>query len=193
MQVLLARDDRDEGGAVCHVIERVRTSRRSRGAGLHDRLSLRLSMPGDRSGDDFRVLMFPEPQHPPARGAELRVGLLVPLDVALQLWQPVGPVPLGDRRVQRASVPEAAIDEHGDAASCECDVGSTSPAHRREFDAISKPHRMKSPAHGEFRRCIASAFGAHGSPRSFAGRPGLWRNRSRTLDESTWAPLHWVA
>jgi hypothetical protein len=62
-------------------------------------------------------LMFPNPQHAPAEGAERAGDEAVAGAVELDRVAPEGGVGFGLRGVLRASVPEAAIDEEGELAA----------------------------------------------------------------------------
>lgn len=64
-------------------------------------------------GNGFRILMLPEAQHRPPALLQIRSGLNVTFDVAGDLVSPI--LGVGSRLgvVAGASVPEAAVDKHG--------------------------------------------------------------------------------
>ncbi len=66
-----------------------------------------------------RVLVPPNADDEPTGGTELQVGVAVPANVRRELRPPPGSVPLRVRSMEWAAVPEATIDENGDAVSPE--------------------------------------------------------------------------
>jgi hypothetical protein len=99
----------------------------------------------------FRELVLPEPQDRPSRLPEHFRHLGITLRVARQLGQPVVGVRLRLRRVDRAAVPEAPVDEHSHLLLREDDVGTAADCRRRtEVDSVPESPGMQKPTHGEF-------------------------------------------
>lgn len=79
----------------------------------------------------------------------------------------------------RTPVPEATIDEYGDPSSHEYEIRG--PAQRRlgtSVHAVAKSSPMKSRAHGQLRKCVATSVSQHAAPAAWCRRP---TGRSRTL------------
>ena len=70
--------------------------------------------------------MLPEPHRKPACQAETLGHSTIPGLVCADLGDPPVGSPLGDREMSWASMPEAAIDEHGDAPRTENEVWAAS-------------------------------------------------------------------
>jgi len=66
--------------------------------------------------------MCPEPDDAPARYAQSAIRLRVTLAVSEKLWNPVRLIRAGFTTVFRAAVPEAAIDEDGEALAPEGEI-----------------------------------------------------------------------
>lgn len=95
----------------------------------------------------LHVGVLPEAQDEPALAHEVRVGLAIPLDIASQLSPPPGCVADRLGRVVRASMPEAPVDEDGDARAREEDVGATArEAGERMVDAVAQAAPVQSPS-----------------------------------------------
>jgi hypothetical protein len=73
----------------------------------------------------LRVFMFPHPDGEPVLGLEEFVGRSVAREVGLQFRLPPFTVVGWNRAVLRTTVPEAAVDEDGDALSRKHYVGSS--------------------------------------------------------------------
>ena len=69
--------------------------------------------------------MFPDTERQPTELGQRCVIAAIPGDISVQLRFPPGPVGFGKHAVVRATVPEAAVEEHGDLCPCERYVGST--------------------------------------------------------------------
>lgn len=76
------------------------------------------------SNGAVHALVLPDAERQPPQQREVRVGLLVPADVGFELPAPPFRVVLRSVLVRRASVPEAALDEHRGAPACEGDVST---------------------------------------------------------------------
>ena len=76
--------------------------------------------------------MFPHSYHEPTGLAQAPIGVAIASDVAQQFAAPPGGVGLGPGRMKWADVPEAAVEEHGDAGTAEQQVGAT-PQGRLRF------------------------------------------------------------
>ena len=87
---------------------------------------------GDAGGEVVEHVAFPEAEDGPAHGGEALGVATVAEDVAFYLGVPVGTVALDALlgMVPVAAMPEVAIDEDGDLAALEADVGrAREPAH----------------------------------------------------------------
>lgn len=91
--------------------------------------------------------MLPESERYPACFEQHCVRLSVALSIALQLRHPVLRVSLRRRRVARASMPEATVNEDGDSLLCEDDVGPAATTKGWEVNSVSKAGRMQSSTH----------------------------------------------
>ena len=69
-------------------------------------------------------LTFPDANHLPAGAAEGAVDAEVARAVAGEFFVPEGAIGLGLGRMTRTSVPEAAVDEEGEAGGAEDEVGA---------------------------------------------------------------------
>lgn len=88
-------------------------------------------------------LVLPDPHARPALRGESPVGVAVAAAVRLDLFAPPRRVRARLTRVLRAPVPEAAVDEHGDARGTgrRCRRGAAAPEAEAEFHV--------SPGHGK--------------------------------------------
>lgn len=126
----------------------------------------------DLVGNRCCWLVLPESEHEPACVEERGVGFAVAHNVSLELRSPVAGVRLRCRRVFRAAVPEAPVDEDCDAPSGEHDVGTSTSAEWSVVDPVAQPGGVEQSAHCELRRGIPPAVRHHGAPRSLARCPG---------------------
>lgn len=95
----------------------------------------------------LRVLMLPDPEHRPPQFDEMRVGFSVALDVAGELGGPPRSVGLGRGLVLGASVPKAAVDEHGDLLLREHDVCASARETRQHgIHAVAQPACVQESA-----------------------------------------------
>ena len=105
-----------------------------------------------RALDDVRgvagVLVLPCPDDDPSRLSETSLGPAVAIDVGIELGAPpVGVRPRGDG-VFAAAVPEAPVDEHGDASSGEGDVGPAGDG--CHVDAVAETAAMQLATERQF-------------------------------------------
>src|SRR6218665_1685507 len=112
-----------------------------RGAVLHVRLG---NHTGDRLGSLDRRLVRPESQRRPAVGLEPCVRIRVTLTIGLDLLPPEVRVPLRPCGVLGAAMPEAAIDEDGDLAAGESDIGD---AARLSQNLVAEPVAQTDAVH----------------------------------------------
>jgi hypothetical protein len=115
----------------------------------------------DAPRSPLRMLMLPEPQHDPPRGRQAGIRVAVPPDVPEDLLLPPRGVRPRPRRVDRARVPEAAIDEHDDLRADECEVGPPSGARQRPVDAVAQAEPVDGRTNGELAECVARGCRQH--------------------------------
>ncbi len=77
------------------------------------------------SGGLGRWLVRPEPEYRPAEGSQTVVRVCVPSLVRFDLLPPELRIPFRPCGVLGTAMPEAAIDEDGDLATGESDIGNT--------------------------------------------------------------------
>ena len=122
--------------------------------------------------------MLPHSDHGPTVLGKPAVRLLVPLLVSRELLPPPVGVRARKRRMLRARVPEAAVDEHDDLRPREDDVGAASSIELERLlnaEAISTP--MQGGSKRELRRRMRSSRPAH--PVAHLGDDGAGRNELR--------------
>ena len=83
------------------------------------------------------ILVLPHSDNEPAQLGQVVVGRPVPDHVLVQLGRPPGAVRPRGRRVRRAGMPEAAVDEDGDPLAGERDV-HPAPRHPRHRPLLAK-------------------------------------------------------
>lgn len=86
--------------------------------------------------------MLPDPDHLPARRLQDFIRGPVSLDIPPQFW---GPIPLIAGRltaVDRANMPKASIDEHGDHATSKHDVGTYAPPLQIQAKVLPEPEAV---------------------------------------------------
>lgn len=92
--------------------------------------------------------VLPEPLDRPASLDEICVGLSITRDIAIQFLTPPNVVRFGTGRMGRAGVPEATINEDGNASTGEGNVDGASGEPRYwVFDSVSKAHAVQFTAH----------------------------------------------
>ena len=97
----------------------------------------------------LRVLMLPDPEHGPPEFDEMRVGFSVTLHVASELGGPPGGVGLGCGLVLGATVPEAAVHEHGELLPGEQDVcASARESRQHRIHPVAQTPRVQESAQG---------------------------------------------
>lgn len=101
--------------------------------------------------DNSRVFVRPEPEHQPICLLKQIGRLLISSQIPRDLRLPVAHVRLGHDEVDRAGMPEAAVNEHSDLESGEHDVGGAADARQRsEVGPIPQAVAMENRPHGEF-------------------------------------------
>lgn len=98
--------------------------------------------------------MFPESENNPPLILQPFVRLPVPFNVPADLATPEFPVGAGHDSVQRATVPEAAIDEYGDLPGNERYVRF---ARHGGVGTVAQAGRPQSPAQSQFWAGIAAS------------------------------------
>ena len=123
------------------------------------------AIPGD-SGDPCGAagwalgdLVFPDADDSPAQSLEFGVDPLVAGHVAVDFLVPVGAVGCGSSAVLGAAVPEAAVDEDGDARLDEDDVGF---AGELFAEAVSEASLVEGAAEAQFARGVGAFDTPHG-------------------------------
>src|SRR5690349_8541563 len=96
---------------------------------------------------DHRIIMFPYPHGQPTLLGEALIGVAVPGPVALDLGSPELFVAFWPRSVFRASVPEAAVYEHGHLDRAEDHVRlASNPGDRPTMYAVPQAATMQFAA-----------------------------------------------
>ena len=117
----------------------------------------------DVIGDACRGLVLPRPNHRPARCAKGVVDAFVASPIASQLRVPVAAIRPRSSAVLGTAMPEAAVDEHGEAGAGKHDVWAH--AYRasvdRQVDSVSEAAPMEYGSEEEFRFRVAAAIAAH--------------------------------
>lgn len=119
-----------------------------------------------------RKLMLPETQYDPAASFEQRRSLQVACLVSTDLRASV--IQVGGRHgeVLRASVPAAAVDEHGDSRSSEEQIRRPAEVRpRASAHSIAQPSPVHEPAHGQLGFGVAPAVPQHGLSGGLTGCP----------------------
>ena len=81
-------------------------------------------------GSVMEILMFPDTDRQPTEFDQRFVVAAISGDISVQLRFPPGPVGFRQYPVVRATVPETAVEKHGDTCPCEHHVwGTGKPAH----------------------------------------------------------------
>lgn len=104
-------------------------------------------------------LVFPSPQYCPARRGEQAVSVGVPGLVSGQLVRPERGVCGGAAPVLRASMPEAAVDEHRDSCGSEDDVRTAAQSGQwGPINPVPQPRCMQEAADRQLGGRIAGAL-----------------------------------
>jgi hypothetical protein len=108
-------------------------------------------------------LVLPRSDNFPARGAERALDSTVPGEVSLELRDPVVRVAARNVAVLRAAVPEAAVNEHGDAPAAEDDVRPHLKTVESEWivDTEAQPPGVKRPTDGPLGLGVAPWVAGH--------------------------------
>jgi hypothetical protein len=154
----------------------------------------------DPVSDCFGILVLPRPDDCPAARFEPSSRVCIARRRGLNLVSPPLGIRLHDLAVSRTPMPEAAVNEHGDAGPAEDNV--CSPWHgglRSEVNAVPQSASMKLPTKSHLGLGIAPLDGLHAAPYARrAGRGGLWSgshrgnlevgyaNSSRDLANQSW-------
>ncbi len=118
------------------------------------------------------VFMLPDSDADPTGFGEALIGVAVSGSVVGDLAGPERSVGGCDGVVLGTAVPEAAVDENGDAGGGEHHVGGTSEvAQGADRHPVAQTLRMSGRAQGELWLRIASSVGLHARPRAGGGRP----------------------
>src|SRR5829696_3259520 len=109
------------------------------------------------------VLVLPGAEHLPAVTCERAVDSTVSGDVASELRLPVRGVRTWRVAVVRAAVPEAAVDEDGEARAREDHVGSNDSGRSRDWviDPEAQPTSVELRPQSQFRSCVTPTVAAH--------------------------------
>src|SRR5829696_904503 len=109
------------------------------------------------------VLVLPGAEHLPSVTCERAVDSTVSGDVASELRLPVRGVRPWRVAVVRAAVPEAAVDEDGEARAREDHVGSNDSGRSRDWviDPEAQPTSVELRPQSQFRSCVTPTVAAH--------------------------------
>jgi hypothetical protein len=114
--------------------------------------------------------VLPHPDHEPAGCRKRTIGLAVALNVAFELVPPPVCIRLWTRRVERAHVPEAAIDEDDHLDRPEHDVSAATDTRKGSLvDSIAKAEPMQLLANAKLRLRIAAALALHAASDHIGG------------------------
>ena len=115
----------------------------------------------------------PNAEYSPPGRRQSEIVSAVPSDIGVELLAPPVPVCFRLGGVDRAPVPEAAVDEHEELRAREHDVGFASQTlDRGEVDAVAEASSVEFAAQGEFGAGIAASIGSHGRPGGGGRRGG---------------------
>lgn len=89
-------------------------------------------------GGDPRILVRPKAKHVPVGISQRLIDCSIALPVGCQLCLPILPVGAGQRAMVGTAMPEAAVDEDGDARLREDDIGSHRSGGETDREVLSK-------------------------------------------------------
>lgn len=101
----------------------------------------------DLTGDNGGIIVFPCPDNEPPISAQGDGVPLVPGLIGIELAAPPSGIRLGGDGMLRTAVPEAAVNEHGDAGAGQHDVRA--PRQPPGVDPESEAATMQGPAQRE--------------------------------------------
>lgn len=88
---------------------------------------------------DYWIVMRPKPKHVPAGISQRLVDRSIALSVGCQLRLPILPVGAGHGPMVGTAMPEAAVDEDGDARLREDDIGSHRSGGEADWEVLPEP------------------------------------------------------
>ena len=141
------------------------------GDGVHRLDHARRQVPQDRRECFVQSFVLPDTDDRPAVRHQPCGRVAIPLDVRLQLRRPPRSVVRRPRRVLRAAMPEAAVDEDSDPSRGEHDV-SPSTGYAREWNvyAVPIPKAMQSPPQRDLWGRVARPLLRHPSGSRWIGQ-----------------------
>src|SRR5579862_289039 len=114
-----------------------------------------------------RILVLPDPDRRPSSSSQHAIYLGVPLSGSLQLQEPVVSVCPRSDRVLGTPVPEAAVDENGDADTAEYEISRSAQGRDRTLaNPVTESPRVHVATNCELRTGVPTAIGQHGGPGS---------------------------
>ncbi len=106
--------------------------------------------------------VFPDPEDRPAKVLQVSRGHRVALSISFELGDPPSVVGRGHLTVIGTSMPEAAVDEHGDLRTREGDVDRSSrKAGNGVLDAVAVPRGVQQASQRKFRPGVPPGMPAH--------------------------------
>jgi hypothetical protein len=124
-----------------------------------------------------RILVFPDPDYGPSARPKPTVSVLIPRDVAIQLRPPPCLVRLRRRRMDRATMPEAAVNEDGYAPARERNIAPSASETRQGkgvVHAVPQAASMELDPQSQLRQCASPRLLGHASADALAA--GHWLN-----------------
>ena len=122
----------------------------------------RFDLTADAFGGQEGILVLPHAHDVPSSSSERGVGVSIPCLVREELVPPPLGVTARPGRVQRAHVPEAAVDEDGEARPGEHDVRATAHAGEgRDINAVAQAGGVQVAPNEHFRRRVRPALALH--------------------------------
>lgn len=121
------------------------------------------------------VLMLPDSEHSPTKGAQMCIRLTIPFDVPSEFVGPPRAVGCGRRIVLGTAVPEAPVDEHRNSGTSKQDVRtSTGQPGKRGVDAVPQTSAVELSPKEHFGLRVTSSLMGHAPGRN--GINGRWGN-----------------
>lgn len=121
--------------------------------------------------------MLPAANNDPPVSPKGAIDSRVPCDVSIEFRPPVRAVGPRSGAVRGTTVPEAPVDEHGNALPREDDVWPDKPGRSTDREVLPKPQpkSVKLASHRDLRLGISPPRGSHPARDHRTGRLGIWQ------------------